>query len=920
MHEAADEAARLGPREPATLLLQTRLAERDGKWLESIELMLSALTIQPENPLALVRTWENAANLPMDQQREILDRLEQKLLLTPGPLHQARDLAMSVAFRLGAEQALARVQQWRTQRPNDPELIQAHAAVLLGYGQGRTDAARAAGDLEEAVRRFPQHYELRLSLANAYGTLLKDDRRLEMLREALSRCPLDSPVRAALASDLVRAGRQNEALALLQEGIESSPQDAECWGRRAEIQWQFGDTAGAAETLRKALVLLPENIALRHTLASWLNESGDTPAALAVVRDGLKLYPESATLWHMLAEMMLTSPTGHNLKKAENALRKSLECDSSYYDAADQLAWLLTNNLRFGEARQVMRKHIPRLSNPAAALGRLAWITWTRGKKKRKAIDDMVEVLKAHPEYRWGWWMLMDWLGEMGDAGLIRRLLEDVPAAVRANPDITAKRLVLLGKMASDKEKLDAEWAKAIADFPRNEDLLQRRFDMLADQEQWEQARQEIERGKAFCPHAPNFLIRLLRMALHDNDMDLAVRTATEMFQPHQPSGLPQAAWDLLSAANVTPAAQAVLDSVAAGRALHREALGWLIGNAKNITGVILDGRSCDQQQMLQWLATALTKYPFDKDRRILGWTLEELNYVDHGYVQRFLDVNQELCKSNLALWQAIAHHLVLGPDPRRVRQWIADWRQREGVQMVYVSYFRLSFRDLSNSAHVTKSDWQAIYETSRDVLEKLPEDHSVQFHVIALCESLLAMGRTDEFMEAAKKYRGILKLSDPQYAFADFYADALAADRLVKLSWLLECENPVDAQGILNDLARTPRFQVAYTAAVNYMKKWAGQVPRPFVSMDLAPALPTGPRKSPVTPEGKFLTVAAVILAMVPVLGLVISILAYANVQGPKRKKKVPNGWKTAAKVAMLVGVGSTVSMFIIALSGSHG
>ena len=218
IEETVARAVSLAPRDCATLLLQARLAEADSNWNGSIDLLLQALLIDPGLAFAYSRVWDNAAKLSLPQQETVLDRLQERLLLTSGHLGQARPLALRIASRMGVDPALARIQQWRSRRPNDPELILAHADVLLVYGRGRTDAVQAADMLESCLRRYPQHHDLRLCLANAYAKLLNDQARREILSGALEVWPLHSQTRLEIANDLVTKGAFQDAIGLLPAG------------------------------------------------------------------------------------------------------------------------------------------------------------------------------------------------------------------------------------------------------------------------------------------------------------------------------------------------------------------------------------------------------------------------------------------------------------------------------------------------------------------------------------------------------------------------------------------------------------------------------------------------------------------------------------------------------------------------------
>ena len=489
-----------------------RLGEMQGEWEKTIDLLLSSLRIEPGSDFAYARAWENSANLPRAAQEDVLRRLEERLLLAPGPLHAARTLALGMASRLGSPVAEAAVRRWMVQRPGDPELIEAHADVLLEHGRGRTDAAQAAAELEEALRHHPQHFDLRMSLAHAYSKTLQEDKRREILTDSLKNWPLNSGVRGALAAMQDQQGDRDAAIRLLKEGIAMNPQDPGNPLRLAGLHRARGKLPAAVATLEDALKLLPESVALRRELVQCLCQSNDAPRASEVIDEGLKLYPQSPVFWHMRAEAMVSGSDAYDARQAETALRKALELNGTYYDAADQLAWLLAGQYRFDEAAGVIRSILPMLPNAAAALGRLAWITWVRG-EKRPAVDEMAGVLESHPDYRWGWMMLMSWLEELDAPDLTCRLLEEVPPAVRADPEITARRIELLAKARLSEDKLSAAVAEALEDFPRNEDLWERRFDMLADGGRWDAAEEVLARLLAFCGQSPFALARKVRLA-----------------------------------------------------------------------------------------------------------------------------------------------------------------------------------------------------------------------------------------------------------------------------------------------------------------------------------------------------------------------------------------------------------------------
>lgn len=827
IRQAVQHAVRLSPHEASTVFLQARLAEAEGQWPQAIEQILSALRIEPESPIAYHRAWEDCANLPRAAQEEVLAKLEERLLLGVGQLHQARQLALGVASRLGSEFARARVEQWMAKRPGDPELIEAHADVLLEFGQGRTDAALAAKELEEALKRYPQHYELRLSLSNAYGKMLQDDRRRDMLREAIKARPLDSRARMSLVIDLSGQGQRDEAKKLLQEGIDLNPQDSTCWSRLAWEHREAGDMPSAVAVLNKAAALLPEDVGLRRQLVRYLLESHQSPQAMEVVRHGLKLYPKSPVFWTMLADAMINGPTAYDTKEAMSALGTALDLNHTYYEAADLLAWLLASQYRFDEARKVINDILPKLPNAGAALGRLAWITWVSG-QKRPAVDEMAKALENYPNYMWGWWTLMNWLEDLQMPHVTCQLLEQVPPAVRVDPDITARRLDLLHKSNHAKDKLDALWKQTLEDFPRNEDLRIRHFDMLADRGEWKQAKAALEQAESFCASSPYFIYRKLRLSAHQLETRLAVNLAMQVFAQKQSSALCIAAWECLANAKmVIPAVQAVLDAVTAGQELHASCLGWMVQHSARIGKVQVEGKLRDHVWMLRWLAGWMLHCHWDSEHMILGALIEELSIADRPFVRNFLRKNKRLCQGHTRLWQAIGHHLVTGPKPRQAREWTADWRERKGVEMIAVSYYLLSFGRRPTSyfggwAGATKQ-WQAMYEAARDALSRLPEDKTLLYMVAEMCESLLALDRPREFVETVGRYRNLLETADGNYWRPAHYSQESTIPRLRMLADLYQCQDAKQAARLFAAISARPRHPVVYVRAYKHAGKLLG-------------------------------------------------------------------------------------------------
>ena len=547
------------------------------------------------------------------------------------------------------------------------------------------------------------------------------------------------------------------------------------------------------------MALLPQDAELRWRLAQCFNESRQSAKALEVVHDGLKLFPQSPVLWQALARSTINSPEATDQREAESAARRAIELSPAYWDAADLLAWMLTRQHRFDDARAIVAKILPSLPDPAPALGRLACITWDSG-NQQPAVDEMTKVLEQYPDYQWGWYCLMDWLEAMDSAPLTWKLLENVPAQVRTQPEITARRLGLLTKSSGSvltetsdtDQKLERVWLQALEEFPRNENLQLTRFDMLADREQWDQAAAVLDYAAQMCSPSNYILLRRVRLAAHQKNVAMAVESAMSVLRDPQPTSPCDAVWQVLINAGLhCEAFQGVADSIAKGEQVNVYGVRYIIYSGKDLGGVRINRKPRHHYQILRWLIETTVQAGWDRDHIIAAAAIEKLNSIDRGYIRRFLRRRRQLCLRHTALWEAIGHHLVVRGARRRTRKWLADWRSRKGVGMSAVANLRLSYR------HPRRSQWQGIYEACRDALTRLPQDNTLVMIVTWAAEAMAAIGHDQELVQLVARYKSVLEPPDLRYWIPAYYRDQGTIAQLCKLAEMISCNEPTQAVSI---------------------------------------------------------------------------------------------------------------------------
>jgi tetratricopeptide (TPR) repeat protein len=201
------------------------------------------------------------------------------------------------AEQSGVQAGLAHLDEVARSMPQlAPDIYAAKAALLESKGEPR----RALQTFDEAIARYPDSLELRMSRVFFLERTGKRDAAVRELRDLLQQRPGDAHLQNALGYTLADADRDlAEARTLITAALEQSPDNAAMldsmgWllhreGRNAEalevlrrsaelgsdpeidlhigeVQWALGDQAAARDTWRKALERAPDNEDLQRRL------------------------------------------------------------------------------------------------------------------------------------------------------------------------------------------------------------------------------------------------------------------------------------------------------------------------------------------------------------------------------------------------------------------------------------------------------------------------------------------------------------------------------------------------------------------------------------------------------------------------------------------------------------------------------
>jgi tetratricopeptide (TPR) repeat protein len=780
------ECERTAPEDAATMRVRAQWCEMQGKWSEAIDHWMSSIKREPYGMYSYRQVWECLARSSAEQRRELWQKLSTMLLSYPGRLDAARETIMLVARRFGVAEAEEAVATWKKLRPDDPEVTEACADLLLEQGHGRSDAQRALEMVQPAAERFPYHLGLRFSLAGAQRKLGNFKEAEEIWVEIIRRHPENSSAKIQLARVHERHGRIDEALQILASAASADPQNVDIHEVQARILIDAGRHEEARKVLDEATLKFSTSVPWRERAIHLYADCGDNAAAVRVARDGIVVHPQGAYLWFLLGRTLNEMPHFAAQGEVESCLRRSLELNEGLFVAADWLAMLHVDQRRYDEAEQVMRRIQDRLSDPSPAMGRLAWIRRAKGDKQGARVE-MAALLRDMPWYGWGWSVLIDWLTEDKAWEEARGLLATVLPEVRTNIQFRRQRLMVLEKAGLPAAELDSEWNSLLQDFPEEVSLHLLRYDSLLTSKRSAEAAKVLESIRPIDPDSPFVLARLVEVLANDpGRKDQAVETLLRiMFEEAATSAWPaDYAWKAVRGTKLEEVAyQRACELLRQGKRPTLGALSILAsyavqqGNTEKRSlqpywRTWLPDRGARGVLRLQKMVDAAAWSSKDRYRAILMKQLSDAGYA--RLVARYWKKNKAAVEGDVDAWAETARALVVLKRNREARALLQSWRERSGVGMWAVANY------VNTLTGMRTKQLAEVRSACRDALAGLPHDHCAKYLVHRQAEACALLGDEQGLLETWKQYRNYFdgKVEKPEWF--DSRRRYLLADLLV--------------------------------------------------------------------------------------------------------------------------------------------
>jgi tetratricopeptide (TPR) repeat protein len=750
---------RVAPEVFATRRAHALWSELRGHLSDAVAGWLKAIEEEPGSFYSYQRIWDCSATFQDAERRNLFQQIEPMLLRCPGRLSFARHMVLLLAQRFGVAAAEEIVTRWKVRRPNDPNVIEAVADLLLQYGHGRSDTARALALLEPAVDRFPYYVGLRYSLAHARQNLGRDAEAEETLREIIRRHPDHTAAHLELARIHERRGDLGETLRLLERAADRDPLNPAVWRARAGILIRSGRASDARVVIQQGLQRMPEDVGWRNTAIKLLLDCGDREGATHAAREGVRLYPDRAFLWLLLAKTLAQAGGVTSQSEIESCLRLSLAHNIGLFDAADNLTMLLVEQHRYNEAEEAINRILPHMSDPSPARGRLAWIRRRCGRRE-EGIEEMAAAVSAAPWYLWGWKVLMRWLIEDQKWDMARRLLCPIPPEISSVTEFREKRLFVLANAGIAPEVLDAEWVNLLQDFPENVSLHLARYDLLRAHRRAREAASVLLAIRPVDPDSPYVLARLAEVLAEGDNRHEAIEAIRRIwFAEREPS-----AW-------AAEYAWKAAERLRFDNDVYQEALRYLVRGSRPTSHALsimaahcMDreflGKKVRQPHWRTWL-------PSPGAREVLGllavvdrsaWANGHYRAVlfrhlcNFGYqrlVVRYWKRNPAAVEAHVDSWAELGRALVGLGRNKEARKVVGAWRERAGVPMWAVATYVSCF------SRRKVPDLQEVLSTCTDALENLTHDTYAKYLAHVQAETCALLGDASAFRKTWQKHKG---------------------------------------------------------------------------------------------------------------------------------------------------------------------
>lgn len=293
----------------------------------------------------------------------------------------------------------------RTYHTVNPEVWAAWSALVVHLLEaGQIEAAEELA--RTTTERFPLVPRAWTDLARVNSQQGEIAAEIACIEKALAINPAWGHASRQLSAAHERLMQLDAAEHALRRAVAANPLESVNHAFLADVLWRQRKPRDAVAEIEAALNLAPDYGWAWERLDEWSRELGEPDRAKRFAREFTLSRAGEAGSWLRLVRMHFNdADISENLAALDRAAALS-PLDTEPWDLR---AHLLAEHLHYDEALAACRPSVFGDRIPHVLEGRAAWINHRRGRTD-EAIENMRAVLERHPDYRWGWTQLTEWL------------------------------------------------------------------------------------------------------------------------------------------------------------------------------------------------------------------------------------------------------------------------------------------------------------------------------------------------------------------------------------------------------------------------------------------------------------------------------------------------------------------------------
>ncbi len=390
--------------------------EREGKLTAAIVEYRKALTIKPDDSVALLnlaaayaQSDAPAKAVPLYARAEAAARAQKQILAPSQLASYARVLAATGQLT----DAIAQMREAATEQPGNAQLRDDLGSL---YAQAK-DWPQAEGELAEAIRLKPGFAAAHLHL----GFVLQAEQKAGFAQEwmqAYKLAPGNANVALMVGKSLADAGQDEQALAILTAAHQLAPSSTTAAYQLALVRQRMNQTQDAIDLFKNVVKSEPDNYDALVNLGLALTQAHDARSAVPYLQRAIALQPRDATaLQDLAAAYLQVNETADAITQLQAALKLTPNSPQLHYDLG--AAYKLEDDAAHAIPElETAAKLDPNAYEPQYLLG----VLYMQQGRYDEAAPRLESSLKLHPQNGDAWATL----------GSVYSKLDQLPQAVSA--------------------------------------------------------------------------------------------------------------------------------------------------------------------------------------------------------------------------------------------------------------------------------------------------------------------------------------------------------------------------------------------------------------------------------------------------------------------------------------------------------